>query len=395
MTQPTQVPPTVQLSEPFRRDHPWIFQRAVRKPEDRIPPGSVVRVMNPDGSFVGQGFYNGHARIGVRLLTRDQTTTLDAQFIARRLDTAIALRRDVLKLDAVTNAYRLVNAEGDGMSGLVIDRYDDLFVMEFFSAGWMRQREVLKQLLTERFPGSTFYWFAERRVQKQESFDLRDDVVPTPRVITEHGLKFQAAPGTANKTGFFPDQRDNRLRLAAWCKYARVADLCSHTGGFAIYAKALGGARHVTGVDLDAAVVDLARANAALNGLTPETTEFVTADVFQWLADQLAKRELYDVVVLDPAKQTRSADRVDAALAQYAAMNREAMKIVKPGGLLLTCSCSGLISEEAFLVSLRRAAQGAGRSLQILSISGAAPDHPFHVNVPETRYLKAVWARVE
>src|SRR5439155_7890978 len=172
---------------------------------------------------------------------------------------AVELRRNWLKLDDVTNAYRLVHSEGDGLSGLVVDRFGSTIVLEYFSAGMFRVRQILQDALAQHFPDSTFYWFAEEHIQKQESIDCRAPEPPAPGIITEHGLRFRVAPGSKHKTGFFLDQRDNRQALASFCAGRRVLDLCCNTGGFAVYARALGGAAEVIGVDLDEAVIALAK----------------------------------------------------------------------------------------------------------------------------------------
>jgi 23S rRNA (cytosine1962-C5)-methyltransferase len=200
------------------------------------------------------------------------------------------------------------------------------------------------------------------------------------------------APGSKHKTGFFADQRDNRRMLASFCAGKRVLDLCCNTGGFAICAKGPGQAEEVVGIDLDEQVIALARQNANLNQLR---IRFVQADLFAWLRDILPSGQRFDVVVLDPSKQTRDRLELDFALKKYLDMNRLALQAVAPGGAFLTCSCTGLVSEEAFLDTLKRAAWQAGRTVQVLQVAGAAPDHPFLVHVPEGRYLKAIFCRVK
>jgi 23S rRNA (cytosine1962-C5)-methyltransferase len=383
--------PQVRLKIERRSSHPWIFQKMVEKPAQRLPGGSVVDILDRAGQWVGRGFYNGHSRIALRVLTANPAEAIDAAFFVRRLNDAIELRRRWLGLDAVTNAYRLVHSEGDSLSGLVVDRFDTSIVLEFFSAGMYRLRETLVEALTVHYPGSRFYWFAEEHVQKQESFDCRAPEPPPPGVISEHGLRFRVAPGSKHKTGFFADQRDNRKELASFCAGKRVLDLCCNTGGFAVYAKALGQAEEVIGVDLDEQAIALAKQNANLN---QARIRFVQADLFPWLRETLPGGQRYDVVVLDPSKQTRDREEVDFALKRYLDMNRLALQAVTSGGIYLTCSCTGLVSEEAFLDTLRRAAWQAGRTVQILTVSGAGADHPYLIHVPEGRYLKAVFCRV-
>jgi 23S rRNA (cytosine1962-C5)-methyltransferase len=383
--------PQVRLKIARRSSHPWIFQKMVEKPAVRLPPGGVVDILDRDGQWVGRGFYNGHSRIALRVLTEDANETVDDAFFVHRIARAVELRRTMLSLDAVSDAYRVVHSEGDGLSGLVVDRFGPVLVLEFFSAGMFRCRDAVRAALALHYPDARFYWFAEEHVQKQESFDCRSPDAPPPEVITEHGVRFRVAPGGKHKTGFFVDQRDNRHFLASFCRGKRVLDLCCNSGGFSVYAKVLGGADEVVGVDLDESALALARQNAGLNAVR---IRFVQADLFPWLRDAIAAGQRFDVVVLDPAKQTRDREEVDYALKRYLDMNRLALQAVAPGGVLLTCSCTGLVSEADFLESVRRAAWQAGRTVQVLRVAGAGGDHPFLLHVPEGRYLKAVFLRV-
>ncbi|HYH63545.1 MAG TPA: class I SAM-dependent rRNA methyltransferase, partial [Urbifossiella sp.] len=284
--------PTVALKIERRSQHPWVFQKMVERPTARIPPGSVVEVRDRAGQWVGRAFYNGHSRITLRMLTANADEPVDAAFFARKIAAAVAFRRDVLKLDADTDAYRLIHSEADGLSGLVVDRFADTVVIEFFSAGMFKQRDVIRAALAEHFPGAKFYWFAEEHVGKQESFDCRPPEPPPPGVITENRLKFRVAPGSKHKTGFFVDQRENRKLLASFCGGKRVLDLCCNSGGFSVYAKALGGAADVTGVDLDETAIEMAKGNAKLNGAA---VRFVQADLFSWIRDVLPNGERFDV----------------------------------------------------------------------------------------------------
>jgi len=386
--------PTVRLKNAWRSSHPWIFQKLVEKPAQRPRPGEIVEVVDVDGQWIGRGFYNGHSRIAVRILETDPAVAVDAEWFARRIGQAVDLRRQVLGLDRVSDAWRVVHAEGDGLSGLVVDRYADLLVVEFFSAGMWRHREWIYAALRGHFPGARIYSFAEEHVQKQESFDYRpvysEGGAPEPAVITEHGIRFRADPAGAHKTGFFADQRENRQWLSQQVAGKRVLDLCCNTGGFAVYAAARGAAE-VTGIDIDADVIAIAKGNARLNDVRPK---FVQADIFPWLREAAARGERYDAVVLDPAKMTRDRDQVIPALKKYLDMNKLALGVVAPGGLFATFSCTGLVSEEQFLDMLRRAAFYAGRTVQVLKVAGAGADHPFLASVPESRYLKAVFCRV-
>ncbi len=382
--------PVVRLKNAWNSTHPWIFQRLVDKPAQRPKPGQIVDVASVDGTFIGRGFYNGHSRIALRMLERDPDVDVDAAWFARKIGEAVSLRRDVLRLDQVSDAWRVVHSEGDGISGLVVDRYADLLVVEFFSAGAFRHREWIYDALRRHFPGCRFHASADEHVQKQESFDFRGSEPAQPAVITEYGVKFRADPAGAHKTGFFADQRENRQWLSQQVEGKRVLDLCCNTGGFAVYAAARG-ASEVVGIDIDEAVIEIAKGNAKLNNVRPR---FVQADIVPWLRDAGQRGDQYDVVILDPAKMTRDREQVINALKKYLDMNKLALGVVKPGGLFATFSCTGLVSEEQFLDMLRRAAFYAGRTVQVLKIAGAGADHPFLAQVPESRYLKAVFCRV-
>jgi 23S rRNA (cytosine1962-C5)-methyltransferase len=387
---PPSALPQVRLKIERRSSHPWIFQKMVEKPAARLLSGAIVDVLDRGGQWVGRGFYNGHSRITLRILTTDPAEAIDDAFFADRIRRAVELRRGWLGLDAVSDAYRLVHSEADGLSGLVVDRFGPVLVLEFFAAGMYRCRAAIQSALSQHFPDARFYWFAEEHVQKQESFDCRSPAPPDSTIITENGLRFRVAPGGKHKTGFFLDQRDNRSYLASFCAGRRVLDLCCNSGGFAVYARARGG-DEVVGVDLDEQALTLARQNAGLNAVR---ARFVQADLFPWLRDAVAGGQRYDVVVLDPAKQTRDRDEVDYALKRYLDMNRLALQVVAPGGLFLTCSCTGLVSEADFLDSVRRAAWQAGRTAQVLRVAGAGADHPFLLHAQEGRYLKAVFCRI-
>lgn len=383
--------PQVRLKISRRSSHPWIFQKMVEKPMARIPPGGIVDIVDRDGQWSGRGFYNGHSRIALRILTTDQAEAIDDAFFARRLEQAVCLRRQLLGLDAISDAYRLVHSEGDGLSGLVVDRFGATIVIEFFAAGMYRFRQTIQDVLARQYLESKFYWFAEEHVQKQESFDCWPPEPPPSQVITENGVRFRITPGSKHKTGFFLDQRDNRFALSQWCKGKRVLDLCCNTGGFAVYAKARGQAEEVVGVDLDEQALALARQNASLNQVR---IRFIQADLFSWLRDITGPGQRFDVVILDPAKQTRDREEIDYALKRYFDMNKLALQAVEPGGVFVTCSCTGLVREDMFLETLKRSAWQAGRTLQVLQVTGAGADHPFLVYVPEGRYLKAVFCRV-
>ncbi len=383
--------PRVTLKTTHHSRHPWIFQKMVERPSQKLKSGTVVDIFEKGGEWYGRGFYNGFSKITLRVLTDKQDELINADFFKRRIDQAVKLRHSELNLPAVTDAYRLVHAEGDNLGGLVVEKFGNMLVLEFFSAGMFQMKDEIMSALRAHFPECEFYWFADPHVERLESIKCDSPPTPRPFQITEHGLKFFVEPGGKHKTGFFLDQRENRNYLAQFCKGKRVLDICCNSGGFAVYAKGPGGADEVVALDLDEVILKLAERNAKAN---KTRIRFVHVDLFPWLRDAISRSELFDVVVLDPSKQTRDRDEVDEALKRYTDMNRLAMQVIKPGGILLTCSCTGLVKEEDFILSVQRAAKYSGRTVQIFKISGAAPDHPFLVNVFESRYLKALWCRV-
>ena len=388
--------PVVRLKSERKYVHPLIFQKMVERPGERIVPGSLVEVHGVDGEFIGRGMLNMQAPMAIRLLSEKPDEVIDAHWLAEKVADAVHLRRDIYRLDAVTDSYRVIHAEGDGLSGLIVDRFGDVLVVCFYSAGmWRLQHWVFDALLTQ-FPDAQIFAFGDDNAQKQEGFDCPPGRAPhggKPVTITEHDAKFFVQIGGKHKTGFFCDQRDNRKRwgelIAATCS-SSMLDLCCNSGGFAVHS-GLNGATDITGVDLDEEAVDFATRNLRLNNVKAKVTQ---ADIFPWLREAQEAGKRWDAVVLDPAKMTRSRDEVIDALKKYLDMNKLALGVVKPGGLFLTCSCTGVVSEEQFLDMLRRAAFYAGREVQVLEVRGAGPDHPWLAHVNESRYLKAVFCRV-
>lgn len=388
--------PIVRLKSERKYVHPLIFQKMVERPGERIVPGSLVEVVSVDNEFIGRGMLNMQAPMAIRLLTEKPDEIVDAQFVAEKVADAVRLRRDIYQLDEVTDSYRVIHAEGDGLSGLIVDRFGDVLVVCFYATGMFRMQHWIFDALLTQFPDAQIFAFGDDNAQKQEGFECPAGKPPhggKPVTISEFDAKFFVQIGGKHKTGFFCDQRDNRQhwgKLIASTGSASMLDLCCNSGGFAVYS-GLNGATDITAVDLDEEAVDFATRNLRLNNIKAKVTQ---ADIFPWLREAQEAGKRWDAVVLDPAKMTRSRDEVIDALKKYLDMNKLAMGVVKPGGLFLTCSCTGVVSEEQFLDMLRRAAFYAGRELQILEVCGAGPDHPWFAHVNESRYLKAVFCRV-
>jgi len=395
--------PTVRLRSVKR--HPFLYRKLIDRVEGNAGPGDLVAVYTPQSELLGYGLYNPRAEIQVRMLQFGDRLP-GREFWQQKLDAAVGLRRDMLQLDRATDTYRLIHAEADGFPGLVIDRYGDVLSAEVFSLGAYQRINALLELLAPLVGTAHTLIQVPAQSHGQEGFladPSQSPELPAHVVVQEFGTRFQVNFKSGHKTGFFCDQRDNRRRLAEFCPGKSVLDLCCYTGGFAIQAQRLGQAADVTAVDLDEEAIAVARANARLNDCRPQ---FVHADAFGYMRDMIQNGRQYDVVVLDPPKLIRNRREFDAGQRKYFDMNRLALQLVRPGGLLLSCSCSGLLSADEFLRTIGSAAREAGpplsglpgrhggRTVQILDRTGAGPDHPIAMNCPETEYLKADWLRV-
>lgn len=373
--------------------HPFLFRRQLGDFNPQAQPGDLVEIVNPAGATQGYGLFNPKAEIAVRLL-RTGVHFPDEAWWAQRLESAVDMRRNVLKLDAVTDAYRVIHAEADGLPGLVVDRFGDVLVAECFSLGMYQRAEAIMAKLEVLLGTKHGVLRAAPMSHDHEGFTADpygSADVPTKATIQEYGTRFRINFAGGHKTGFFCDQRDNRKRLAEFCSGKSVIDLCCYTGGFAIQAKRLGNAADVTGIDLDEDTVLLARENANVN---QAKVHFVQAEVFGYMRDMLRNRKKFDVVVLDPPKLIRSRAEIEEGRHKYFDLNRLAMQLVNPGGILLTCSCSGLLDMSEFS-KIVNAAPEVGRRGQIFAKGGAAPDHPISTACPESEYLKTIWVRMD
>ncbi len=362
--------PRIDLRVPGSRRHLFFFRKMVKRPSAPVTPGALVDVYDRSGACLGCGFWNPRSEIAVRMLGPAEDGLLE-----RRLREAIAFR-EALRIDA--DAWRVCHAEGDGISGLVVDRYGPVHSIEIFSLGLLAQLDTVRRV----FPGAWVH--ADERAQELEGFRMPASPPPESVVVREHGVRYGVDFVHGHKTGFFCDQRENRKAVADLSAGKDVLDLCCYTGGFAL-AAARAGARRVVGVDLDEHAIETAGRNAKLNRVA---VEFLHQNLFDYLRH--AKEE-FDLVVLDPPKMARDRGELDRARRAYFDMNRLAPRVVRPGGILVSCSCSGLVSEEEFV---RLVHQASERELRTFRIAGAGPDHPVSSLYPEGRYLKAVFSRV-
>jgi 23S rRNA (cytosine1962-C5)-methyltransferase len=390
---PEAVLPTVAVRAAGQ--HPFIFRKMVIGPNGpAIPnPGDLVRAVDRDSRPLGYGLWNPRSQISLRLLSRE-TEPPGVEFWDHKLAQAVDLRRLSLGLDEHTNAYRVVHAEGDGLSGLIIDRFDDVLSVEAFSLGIYQRIGPILDLCASRLGTRHFRVHIDERVAMQEDFPGRPVTSPNlpPRVtIQEHGIRYRIHFEEGHKTGFFCDQRDNRRDLAMFCADRAVLDACCYTGGFGLNSLIRGKAREVTCVDLDEKAVVLARENGNANSVR---LSVVHADAFGYMRQMAVNQKRFGVVVLDPPKLIPDRDEVPSGKRKYFDLNVLGMGLVEPGGLLLSCSCSGLLAPADFQALLRAAARKACRSVQLLAMTGASADHPVALDAPEGAYLKAAWLRV-
>ena len=379
---------------------PWIYARLTDDGGLQGPPaqdGAVVEVVDGAGRFCGHALYNSTSDVRLRMLSRGKRSDLDRprEFLRRRLASALRLRRKVLRLDTVADAWRVVHAEGDDLPGLIVDRLGDALVCQYHSLGFWQLRYEIDAVLRELLPDHAVAHRFARAARGAEGFDPDDagedgDDVPE-RYVHEHGVRFLVAPGASHKTGWFCDQRDNRRRVAALAEDRDVLDLCCHAGGFAIPA-ALAGARHVTAVDLDEEPLGRAREAAAENGVE---IAFRHADAFDVLREVQRARRRPGLVVLDPHKLAKGKRDLEAAKVKYRDLNALAIGGAAPGGLVATFSCSGALDLAGFAGIVFQAARRAEREVRLLEVLGAAPDHPQRPDFGRSRYLKGLLLAVD
>ena len=373
------------------RHHPWVFQGSVER--GKADPGETVRVESAEGKFLCWGAFSPSSMIRVRAWTFDEAERVDHAFFKRRIARALALRA---RLPIESDGVRLVHGEADGLPGLIVDRYGEVLSAQFLSAGMERWRDALADILLAATGCTRLYERSDSGVRALEGLEpragwLRGDG-PTDLVIREHGWRLNLDVAQGHKTGFYLDQRDNRALFARWVRHfglQRVLNCYCYTGGFSVAALA-GGAQQVVSVDSSAPALDKARANVALNGFDAARHEALDADVNAFLRQQLQAGATFDAIVLDPPKFAPTASHAERAARAYKDINRLALKLLAPGGLLLTFSCSGGVGAELFHKIVAGAAADAGVDGAILQRLEGAPDHPTTLVFPEGEYLKGL-----
>jgi 23S rRNA (cytosine1962-C5)-methyltransferase len=373
-----------------RLGHPWVYSQAIESASEQARSGALSPIVSQDsGTTLGWGFYSPESLIGFRFLTRGETPP-PATWLEDRLSSALELRR---RLEIPSNAFRLVNSEGDGLPGLVVDVYDTTTVLRPLIRGVEARAEAIVASLRALLPGNSVYLRKDETAARKEELRLPTGYLhgsgDASAVIREGQCLFRVDLARGQKTGFYLDQRVNRLLLRGLARELRVLNLFSYTGAFALQA-AQGGARAVVSVESSGSAVELSRENQGLNPPGGGTLEWVHGDAFAYLEDC----DRFDLIVVDPPPFARRRSEVQGALRGYGALNRLAALRLSSGGLLMSFSCSSAVTEELILGTLREAVRESGREAQILSRLHAAADHPVRLGHPEGEYLKGWLLRV-
>lgn len=379
----------------LKKGGPWVYDNEIDRIEGKYENGDLVRVLDYDGWELGTGFVNTGSKLTIRMLSRKKGAVIDEDFFRSRVKDAYEYRKKVVDTAGAKSGYRVIFGEADFLPGLVVDKFADVLVVQSLALGMDRFKELIIRLLKECMEEDGVkirgvYERSDAKVRENEGLTKVRGFLGEPfdtRVeIEENGVRYLVNVEDGQKTGFFLDQKYNRLAIQKLCRGARVLDCFTHTGSFALNAAAAG-AREVIGVDASEAGVNLARENAALNGMS-ERVRFECADVFELLPRLEAAGERFDLVILDPPAFTKSRSSVKNAVKGYREINLRGMKLVKDGGFLATCSCSHFMTQELFAQTIGQAADNVHKRLKQAEYRTQAPDHPILWAADESYYLK-------
>lgn len=385
--------------KPVRNRHPWVFSGAIQRVEGSPAAGDWVQVLDSSGRFLAAGLFSPHSQIRIRLYSWHPDETIDDAFWRSRLARAAAAR-DLLALPPATNAYRLINAESDGLPGLIVDQYGRFLVMQCLTAGIDRRKEMLAGMLVDLIQPAGILERSDAGVREKEGLPQTKGMLwgtapPSELAITENKLQFGVDLSGGHKTGFYLDQRDNRAMLGQprFVAGRDVLNVFAYTGGFGLYAAAAG-ARTITHIDSSIEALEQAERNVALNGWQRPSDEYLAGDAFEILRYFRDEERVFDVIALDPPKFAHTQGDIARASRGYKDLNWLALRLLRVGGLLATFSCSAAINADLFQKILFAAAIDAGRDVQIISTMGQPPDHPILLTFPESAYLKGLLCRV-
>ena len=377
--------------------HPWIFSGAVDRVNGEPQPGETVLVRNASGDLLGSAAYSPASQIRARMWTWDVDESIDEAFFQARIEKALKFRQAVVPTGE-TNAYRLIHGESDSLPGLVVDRYADWLVVQILSCGAEANRDILVRLLADQPPLSNIYERSDVDVRQLEGLPDRTGVLcgdppPDPLWIHENGLAFAVDLKKGQKTGFYLDQRANRQRVGQLAEGRSVLNCFCYSGGFSLYALK-GGAKDVISVDSSQEALNLGELNLQTNSLPAENVEWLQGDVFHVLREMRDRARKFDLIVLDPPKFAPTAAQAEKAARGYKDINLLAFKLLNPGGILATFSCSGGVSAELFQKIVAGAALDASVDARIIDLLRQGPDHPVALNFPEGAYLKGIICQV-
>lgn len=373
--------------------HPWIYRTEIKEIVGEFEPGDIVEVYDFRDRFVGRGYINPVSQITIRIMTRNPEEKINEEFFRRRITAAWDYRQRVVK---DTNSCRVIFGEADFLPALIVDKFSDYLSVQTLALGIDVHKDTIVKLLNEIVQPKGIYERNDVSVRKLEGLPLITDFIGEPFdtkvVIKENGLKFVVDLEGGQKTGYFLDQRENRLALQGLVRNGRVLDCFCHTGTFSMYAAKFG-AREVLGLDIAAPALETAKVNVQLNGFG-DICSFKETNSFDELRAMEKAGEKFDVVVLDPPAFTKSKSAVKGAIRGYKEINLRAMKLIPPGGFLITCSCSYHMKEDLFLETVLDAGRDAGRELRLIELRRQAKDHPMLLASPESHYLKCIVLQV-
>ena len=386
--------------KPVINRHPWLFSGAIQQIEGAPEPGDLTAVCDSNGRFLATAYFNPHSQIRARLLTWDKQKKIDPDFWRQRLSRALN-HRQTLEFEPETTAYRLISAEADGLPGLIVDKYDDTLVMQCLTTGIDRRKKLLANILAELLNPTGILERSDVDVRRKENLPLVSgllwgQVAVNNLIIMENGLQFFVDLTTGHKTGFYLDQRDNRALVcqSRFTAGKEILNVFAYTGGFAVYAAAAG-AQSITNIDVSIPALELAEQNLALNNLERPSDEYIAGDAFEVLRYFRDNQRQFDVIIMDPPKFAHSQRDIKNAARGYKDLNWLALRLLRPGGLLATFSCSGLVTPDLFQKILFGAALDAQRKVQIMHFMTQGADHPIEITFPESAYLKgflcSVW----
>lgn len=366
--------------------HPWVFGNEIEGYDGEYTNGDIVEVYNFEGTFIGKGYINDASKITIRLLTRDISEDINEDFFKRKLKHAWDYRKKVID----TSSCRFIFGEADFLPGLTIDKFEDYYVIQSLALGIDKYKEVIVKILTEEYGAKGIYERSDATVRELEGMEQTKGFLTEPFntlvQIVENGVKYLVDIENGQKTGFFLDQKENRKAIHKICKGAEVLDCFTHTGSFALNA-GIAGAKSVLGIDISELAVDFCRKNAELNNLS-EVVKFQCANAFDILKQWSDEERKFDVVILDPPAFTKSKGTVNNASKGYKEINLRGIKMVKPGGFLVTASCSHFMTPELFRDAIANAAKDANRLLRQVEFRTQGPDHPILWTSDESYYLK-------